>query len=58
MKLTNEEAATYLGVTKGTLANWRSEGTGPVFHKPTDKLVYYFKEDLDAWIRGKEDVSK
>lgn len=52
MKLSNEETSVYLGVSTGTLANWRSRGTGPKFFKPTEKLVYYFKDDLDEWIRG------
>lgn len=52
MKLDTEEAATYLGVTVRTLANWRSAGSGPKFYKPSEKLTYYFKDDLDKWIKG------
>jgi len=52
-KLTQEEAAKYLGVETNTLANWRSKKTGPKYYKPTDKLVYYFKSDLDEWIKRK-----
>lgn len=55
MKLDTEEAAIYLGVTVRTLANWRSAGSGPKFYKPSEKLTYYFKDDLDAWIKGDED---
>lgn len=54
MKLNNEEAAAYLSVSKNTLANWRSAQSGPKYYKPTEKLVYYFKEDLDAWIKSRE----
>jgi len=53
MKLHIEEAAEYLGVSPRTMANWRSSGEGPKFHKPTEKLVYYFKDDLDWWIRAR-----
>lgn len=52
MKLSTEEAASYLGVTNRTLANWRTLGKGPKFYKPSEKLTYYFKEDLDAWIKN------
>ena len=40
--------AVYLGVTEKTLAMWRCQGTGPRFIKRG--RVFYFKEDLDAWI--------
>ena len=52
MKLSIEETAKYLDVSVGTLANWRHANTGPVYYKPTGKLIYYFKEDLDDWIKG------
>lgn len=50
---TTEEAAVYLGVSTGTLENWRSGKfkTGPVYHKPKGK-VYYFQSDLDEWIKS------
>lgn len=51
IKLTIEEAAMYLGVSVRTLQNWRSDKTKPKFYKPTNKLVYYFKSDLDEWIK-------
>jgi len=54
MKLNIEEAAKYLSVSEGTLANWRHAGTGPLYYKPTGKLVYYYKEDLDNWIKGND----
>lgn len=51
MKFTATEAATYLDVSERTMANWRSGNTGPKYYKPTDKLIYYFQSDLDAWIK-------
>ncbi len=51
-KLLPEEVAVYLDVTVRTLANWRSSGEGPQYYKPNDKKVYYFKGDLDTWIKG------
>ncbi len=48
------EAAEYLRYSEVTLENWRSQGKGPRFHKPEDKVLYY-KADLDAWVQGKGD---
>lgn len=47
-----EEAAEYLKMSPDTLANWRSAGEGPPFHKPAKRKIYYFRKDLDAWIKG------
>lgn len=49
--LSPKEAAEYLHMSADTLANWRSSGTGPKFNQPAKK-VYYFKDDLDEWIKG------
>lgn len=48
---TAEEAAKYLGVSVRTLANWRLMKSGPTYYKPSGKLIYYFQQDLDQWIR-------
>ena len=50
--LTTEGAAKYLGISARTLANWRISGIGPKYHKPTNKLIYYFQADLDSWIKS------
>lgn len=46
-----DEAAIYLGVSAQTLANRRSQGLPPKYSKPAQK-IYYFKEDLDKYLRG------
>lgn len=46
------KAATYLGVSRSTLAKWRMKGEGPVFHKCGPRLVYYFKDEVDAWLQA------
>lgn len=51
--LSPEEAAQYLNMSVDTLANWRSSGGGPKFHKPAKK-IYYFREDLENWVKGNE----
>jgi hypothetical protein len=49
-RMTARDAAAYLGVAEKTLANRRCRGTGPQFVKLG--RVYYFRDDLDAWVRG------
>ena len=44
-----EKVAKQLGVTAQTLANWRSEGSGPRFVK-VGRLVYYRRSDVSAWL--------
>ena len=47
-RLDTKNAALYLGLEAKTLAMKRSDGTGPNFIKRG--RIFYFKEDLDAWI--------
>ncbi len=41
-------ASDYLGLSQKTLAMMRCQGTGPKYIKRG--RIFYFKEDLDAWI--------
>jgi hypothetical protein len=45
-----KNAARYIGLSPKTLAIMRCKGRGPKFLKRG--LVFYFKEDIDAWIRA------
>ncbi len=47
--LTSKEAADRLRVSTKTLERWRSEGTGPVYSKPSG-IVLYDAAKLDAFI--------
>lgn len=51
--LTTDEAAVYLGLSAGTLENWRYgvEKKGPEYCQPSGK-VYYRVSDLDNWIES------
>ncbi len=44
------EAADYLRVSRSTLAKWRINGTGPVFHRCGPRIVYYFKDEIEQWL--------
>jgi len=48
--LTVLEAAGYLGLHRGTLDNWRSEGRGPGYYRVGVKAVRYRIEDLEAFM--------
>ena len=47
-RMDTRNASLYLGLEEKTLAMKRSDGTGPSFIKRG--RIFYFKEDLDAWI--------
>lgn len=42
-------AAAMLGLSRGTLANWRTEGRGPRYVK-SGKQILYRVSDLEAWL--------
>ncbi len=48
-RMDRRNAAAYLGCAPKTLAQYASRGAGPKFLKRG--RVWYFKEDLDAWLR-------
>ncbi|EJZ85053.1 hypothetical protein HMPREF9241_01633 [Schaalia turicensis ACS-279-V-Col4] len=53
--LTAEEAATYLGLSRQTLANWRVRGLGPAYSRLGGvgrPRIVYLVEDLDAFLRA------
>jgi predicted DNA-binding transcriptional regulator AlpA len=50
MFLRRKEAAEYLGLSKSHLDRLALEGGGPVFSKPSQKLVLYRVDDLNEWI--------
>ncbi len=49
-RLDTTNAALYLGLKEKTLAMMRGNGTGPQFIKRG--RIFYFKDDLDAWINA------
>jgi len=51
--LTPRQAAEFLGVPEGTLAQWRSQRRGPPFIKLELRLVRYRVLDLEAWLESR-----
>lgn len=54
--LTTTQAAEYLGVSPGWLANARCRGDGPPFYK-LGRTVRYIRSALDEWSRARQVVS-
>jgi hypothetical protein len=50
-RMTRADAAKYLGREPKTLAMWKLEGKGPRVVRVGGRCFYY-KSDLDAFIRG------
>ena len=50
-RMAREDAALYLGLKPKTLAMWALHGKGPIGVKVGGRR-FYFKADLDAFIRG------
>lgn len=50
--LTTEQAAQYLKLSTGTLANWRYLKIGPKFKKINGKLIRYNVKDLNKFIKN------
>ena len=50
-----KNASTYVGLSEKTLAMYRCKGTGPKFVKRG--RIFYFREDLDAWLQRGRVVS-
>lgn len=48
--LTPRQAAEFLGVPEGTLAQWRSQRRGPPYIKLEARLVRYRAADLETWL--------
>ena len=47
--LTTVEAATFLRLSRRTLEDFRTKGTGPSFRR-LGKKIFYRPEDLDSWV--------
>lgn len=47
--ITARELAAMLGVSEGTLANWRTDGGGPQFVR-VGRAIRYRAADVEQWI--------
>ena len=44
------DAAKYLQLSRSTLAKWRMRNEGPPYHRCGQRLIYYFRPEIDAWL--------
>jgi predicted DNA-binding transcriptional regulator AlpA len=49
-RLWASEAATYLQLSRSTLAKWRMKEEGPPYHRCGRRLIYYYRSEIDAWL--------
>jgi predicted DNA-binding transcriptional regulator AlpA len=49
-RLRASEAAKYLQLSRSTLAKWRMRNEGPPYHRCGPRLIYYFRQEIDAWL--------
>ncbi len=57
-----DEASKFLGISKSDLYK-RTSSNGIPFHKPSGKLIYFLREDLESWmlsnrIESNDEISK
>lgn len=48
-KMRAAAAAKYIGVSRSTLAKWRMNGKGPPHHRCGPRIVFYYRDEIDAW---------
>lgn len=51
-RMTTKEAADYLGMSEGTIENWRYNGLSTLPFYKVGGRVYYRKTDIDKWLEG------
>lgn len=49
--MTLAEAAEYLNLSKSYFYQLTSQRKGPKMYKPGKKKLYFYREDLDRWIK-------
>lgn len=52
--MTTVEAAEYVHFSRFTLEKWRVKKEGPKYSLISGK-IFYFKDDLDAWVQEHRD---
>ncbi len=55
--LTLEEACLYMGISKSTMYKLTSQTKSITFYKPTGKLIYFKRKDLDNFMLQNQNLS-
>jgi excisionase family DNA binding protein len=56
--MTTREAAERLGLSPGTLENWRAAGKGPTYCRLSVRTIRYRPEDLDSWLSRESETAE
>ncbi|HEX2520842.1 MAG TPA: helix-turn-helix domain-containing protein [Terriglobia bacterium] len=51
-KMRPKHAARFIGIAMSTLARMRARGDGPVFSKPSSRIIVYDREEIEKWLRA------
>ncbi len=54
---TLEEACLYMGISKSTMYKLTSQAKSITFYKPTGKLIYFKRKDLDEFMLQNKNLS-
>lgn len=53
-RMSRQEAADYLGLSYGTLAQWASQGINDLPYHKIGNRAYYRRSELDRWLEKQE----
>ena len=53
-----KQAAEFLGVSEGTMYEYRALGTGPKYIRIGGRLVRYRLSDINVWLENQENNGK
>ena len=56
--MTSKQVADYLGVSEGTMYEYRALGIGPKYMRIGGRLVRYRLCDVDAWLEAQKADTK
>jgi len=48
------QAAAFLGLAPSTLAKWRASNYGPSWHRCGKRVVFYWKDEVEAWFTAND----
>ncbi|MBS9766538.1 MAG: helix-turn-helix domain-containing protein [Flavobacteriaceae bacterium] len=54
---TLEEACMYIGISKSTMYKFTSQTKSITFYRPTGKLIYFKRKDLDEFMLQNKNLS-
>jgi hypothetical protein len=53
-RLSSAEAASYIGLDRRTLENWRCKSMGPTYYRISRKRIIYDRDELEQWLQARK----